>query len=87
MGTPLVPESGNEQWPLRLIGRDTIVELDGCLYIVLGFDPMSVTPVTAHLRDLQTGKQRSATLDEMVTPCPTAAGQQSEPERRLLVVA
>jgi hypothetical protein len=70
---PSEPEFGNGRWPLRLIGRDTIVELDERLYIVLGFDPMSVRPVTAHLQDLHTGEEQSAALDEIVTPRPPVA--------------
>jgi len=75
----------NGQRPLRLIRRDTAVELDGRLYIVLGFDPMSVIPATAYLQDLETGEQRSAAPDDAVTPCPTAAGHPGKPGLRLLV--
>jgi hypothetical protein len=43
-----------------------IVVFDGRRYIVVGFDPMSVSPQRAYLRDMKTGEEVSPLYDDLL---------------------
>jgi hypothetical protein len=51
---------------LRPMELSDIVVFDGRRYIVVGFDPMSVSPQRAYLRDMKTGEEVSPLYDDLL---------------------
>jgi hypothetical protein len=54
--------------------NDTVI-YDGRRYVVVGFDPMSVSPQRAYLRDAKTGEERSCLYEELVRRIRDAAAE------------
>jgi hypothetical protein len=59
--------------PLPRVERGAVVRLGGRLHLVLAFDPTTTGPRAACLEDLETGAFRTATVDELAAPAPSAA--------------
>jgi hypothetical protein len=51
---------------LRPMELNDIVVYDGRRYIVVGFDPMSVSPQRAYLRDVKTGEEVPLLYDDLM---------------------